>query len=200
MVAVSRSSLGHRSVVSRLELLRTTQDTIFFVLVIYTFPIFAALCAEIEVAMKVKNEHLAEIPHLGVLCVRSKSGEVFGLDTIALDREGVHQHRTKAPFVGIVTEPDMVVELAILQRLAPEVIVARGHFAEELPTLVHAHDTCADTRIKMLVRIGIAKAHIIVGKRRNGEDQAVIEHAHLHTRSHLQTMKTAVVGVCADGV
>ena len=75
------------------------------------------------------------------------------------------------PFVGIVTDTDMVVELAVLQRFAPEVIAARGHFAEKLPTLVHAHDTCANTRIKMLVRVGIAKAHIVIGERRNGEDQ-----------------------------
>ncbi len=47
----------------------------------------------------------------------------------------------------------------------------------------------------MLVRVGIAKAHIVIGERRNGEDQAVIEQAHLHTRSHLQTMEAAVVGV-----
>ena len=93
-----------------------------------------------------------------------------------------------------------MVELAVLQRLAPEVIAARGHFAEELPTLVHAHDTCANTRVEMLVRIGIAKAHIVIGERRNSKDQAVIEHAHLHTRSHLQTMKATVVGVGADGV
>ena len=150
--------------------------------------------------MEVENEHLAEVAHLGVLRVRRKGGEVFGLDAVALDGEGIHQHRTEAPFVGIVTKTDMVVELAVLQRLAPEVIAARGHFAEELPTLVHAHDTCANARIEMLVRVGIAKAHIVIGERRNGEDQAVIEHAHLHTRSHLQTMKTAVVGVCADGV
>ena len=32
----------------------------FFVLVVYTFAVFAALCAEIEVAMEVENEHLAE--------------------------------------------------------------------------------------------------------------------------------------------
>ena len=55
-------------------LFRTTQDTIFFIFVVDAFPIFAALGTEIEVAMKVENEHLAEIPHLGVLCVRSKSG------------------------------------------------------------------------------------------------------------------------------
>ena len=103
--------------------------------------------------MEIKNEHLAEIPHLGVLCVRSKGGEVFGLDAVALDGEGIHQHGTKAPFVGIVTDTDMMVELAILQRLAPEVIAARGHFAEELPTLVHAHETGADTWVEMLVRV-----------------------------------------------
>ena len=51
---------------------RTTQDTIFFVLIVDTFPIFAALCAEIEVAMKVENEHLAEISHFCVLCVRGE--------------------------------------------------------------------------------------------------------------------------------
>ena len=150
--------------------------------------------------MEVENEHLAEIPHLCVLCVRRKGGEVFCLDAVALDGEGIHQHRTEAPFVSIVAKSDMMVELAVLQRLAPEVIAARGHFAEELPTLVHTHNTCADTRIEMLVRVRIAKAHIVIGERRDGEDQAVIEHAHLHTRGHLQTMKTAVVGVCADGV
>ena len=95
------------------QLFRTTQDTIFFVLVIYTFPIFAALGTEIEVAMKVENEHLAEIPHLGVLCVRRKGGEVFCLDAVALDREGIHQHGTEAPFVGIVAKTDMMVELTL---------------------------------------------------------------------------------------
>ena len=182
-------------------LFRTTQDTIFFILVVDAL-IFACRGSrpEIEVAMEIENEHLAEIPHFGVLCVRSKGGEVFGLDAVALDREGIHQHRTETPFVGIVTKTNMMVELAVLQCFAPEVIAARGHFAEELPTLVHAHDTCADTRIEMLVRVRIAKAHIVISERRNGEDQAVIEHAHLHTRSHLQTMKTTVVSVCADGV
>ena len=53
-------------------LLRPTQDTVFFVLVVDTFAVFAALCAEIEVAMEIENEHLAEIPHLGVLCVRGE--------------------------------------------------------------------------------------------------------------------------------
>ena len=137
-------------------LFRTTQDTIFFIFVVDSLARIAALGTEIEVAMEIENEHLAEIPHLCVLCVRSKSREVFGLDAVALDREGVHQHRTETPFVGIVTKTDMMVELAILQRLAPEVIVARGYFAEELPTLVHAHDTCANARIEMLVRVGIA--------------------------------------------
>ena len=94
----------------------------------------------------------------------------------------------------------MVVELAVLQRFAPEIVAARGHFAEELPTLVHAHDTGANARIEMFVRVGIAKAHIVIGERRDGEDQVILQHAHLHTRSHLQTMKTAVVGVCAYGV
>ena len=147
--------------------------------------------------MEVENEHLAEVAHLGVLGVRCKGGEVFGFDAVALDGEGNHQHRTEAPFVGIVTKTNMMVELAVLQRFAPEVIAARGHFAEELPTFVHAHDTCANTRIEMLVRVGIAKRDVIIGERRDGEDQAVIEHAHLHTRSHLQTMKTTVVGVGA---
>ena len=63
---------------------------------------------EIEVAMEVENEHLAEVAHLRVLRVRRKGREVFGLDAIALDREGVHQHRTESPFVGIVTDTDMV--------------------------------------------------------------------------------------------
>ena len=120
--------------------------------------------------MEIENEHLAEIPHLGVLCVRSKSREVFGLNAVALDREGIHQHRTETPFVGIVSKTDMMVELAVLQRFAPQVIAARGYFAEELPTLVHAHDTGANARIEMLVRVGIAEAHIVIGERRNGED------------------------------
>ena len=94
----------------------------------------------------------------------------------------------------------MVVELAVLQRLAPEIVAARSHFAEELPTLVHAHDTGADARIEMLVRVGIAEAHVIIGERRDGEDQFVSQQAHLHTRSHLQPMETAVVGIGADGV
>ena len=181
-------------------LFRTTQDTIFFIFIVDSLAGVAALRTEIEVAMEVENEHLAEVAHLRVLGVRRKGGEVFGLDAVALDREGIHQHCTEAPFVGIVTKTDMMVELAVLQRLVPEVIAARGYFAEELPTLVHAHDTCANARIEMLVRVGIAEAHIVIGERRNGEDQAVIEHAHLHTRSHLQTMKTAVVGICAYGV
>ena len=103
--------------------------------------------------MEIKNEHLAEVAHLCVLRVRRKGGEVFGLDAVALDREGIHQHRTEAPFVGIVTKTDMMVELAVLQRLAPEVIAARGHFAEKLPTVVHTHETGADTRVEMLVRV-----------------------------------------------
>ncbi len=130
-------------------LFRTTQDTIFFVLVVDAFAVFAALRAEIEVAMKVENEHLTEIPHLSMLCVWSKGRKVFGLDAVALDGERIHQHGTEAPFVGIVTKTDMMVEFAVLQRLAPEVIVARGYFAEELPTLVHAHDTCANARIEI---------------------------------------------------
>ena len=63
--------------VIRAELFRTTQDTIFFVLVVDAFPIFAALGTEIEVAMEVENEHLAEIPHLGVLRVRRKGREIL---------------------------------------------------------------------------------------------------------------------------
>ena len=42
-------------------LFRTTQDTIFFVLIVDTFPIFVMLRTVIEVAMKVENEHLTEI-------------------------------------------------------------------------------------------------------------------------------------------
>ena len=125
--------------------------------------------------MEVENEHLAEVAHLCMLRVRRKGREVFGLDAVALDGEGIHQHGTEAPFVGIVTKTDMMVELAVLQRLAPQVIAARGHLAEELPTLVHAHDTCANTRIEMLVRVGIAKAHIVIGERRNREDQFVLQ-------------------------
>ena len=81
--------------------------------------------------MKVENEHLAEVAHLRVLRVRRKGREIFGLNAVALNREGVHQHGTEAPFVGIVTKTDMMVELTVLQRFAPEVIVARGHLAEE---------------------------------------------------------------------
>ena len=43
--------------------------------------------------MEIENEHLAEVAHLGVLCVRRKGGEVFGLDAVALDGEGIHQDR-----------------------------------------------------------------------------------------------------------
>ena len=136
-----------------LGLFCTTQDTIFFIFVIDSLAGIAALCTEIEVAMEVENERLAEVAHLRVLRVRRKGREIFGLDAVALDREGIHQHRTESPFVGIVTKTDMVVELAVLQRLAPEVIVARGYFAEELPTVVHTHETGADTRVEMLVRV-----------------------------------------------
>ena len=135
----------------------TTQDTIFFIFVVDALAGIAALRTEIEVTMEVENEHLAEVAHLCVLRVRRKGREVFGLNAISLDREGVHQHRTEAPFVGIVTDTDMVVELAVLQRFAPQVIAARGHLAEELPAVVHAHETGADTRVEMLVRVGIAK-------------------------------------------
>ena len=69
----------------------------------------------------------------------------------------------------------MVVELAVLQRFAPEVIAARGHLAEELPAVIHAHETGANTRIEMLVRVGIAKAHIVIGERRNRKDQFVLQ-------------------------
>ena len=55
-----------------MELFRTTQDTIFFVLVIDSLAGVAALGAEIEVAMEVENEHLAEVAHLRVLGVRRK--------------------------------------------------------------------------------------------------------------------------------
>ncbi len=170
------------AVAKRQGLFCATQDTIFFVLVVDTFSRVTALGSEIKIAMEVENEHLAEIPHLCVLCVRCKGREVFGLDAVALDRERIHQHCTEAPFVGIVTKTDMMVELAILQRLTPEVIVARGYFAEELPTLVHAHDTCANARIEMFVRIEIAKAYIVIGKRCDGEDQAVLQYTHLYAR------------------
>ena len=103
--------------------------------------------------MEVENEHLTEVAHLGVLCVRRKGREVFGLDAIALDGEGIHQHGTEAPFVGIVTKTNMMIELTVLQRLAPEVIAARGHLAEELPAVIHAHETGADTWVEMLVRV-----------------------------------------------
>ena len=47
--------------------------------------------------MEVENEHLAEIPHLCVLRVRSKGREVLGRSTVAFDGEGIHQHSTEAP-------------------------------------------------------------------------------------------------------
>ena len=56
----------------------TTQDTIFFIFVVDSFAGVAALCTEIEVAMEVENEHLAEVAHLGVLRVRRKGREIFG--------------------------------------------------------------------------------------------------------------------------
>ena len=54
------------------QLFRTTQDTIFFILVVDSLAGIAALCTEIEVAMEIKNEHLAEVAHLRVLRVRRK--------------------------------------------------------------------------------------------------------------------------------
>ena len=66
-------------------LFRTPQDTIFFIFVVDSFAGIAALDTEIEVAMEVENEHLAEVAHLRVLRVRRKGREVFGLDAIALD-------------------------------------------------------------------------------------------------------------------
>ena len=56
----------------------TTQDTSFFIFVVDSFAGIAMLGAEIKVAMEVENEHLAEVAHLGVLCVRRKGREVFG--------------------------------------------------------------------------------------------------------------------------
>ena len=53
-------------------LFRSTQNTIFLILVVDTFAVFAVLGTEIEVAMEVENEHLAEIPHLGLLRVRGE--------------------------------------------------------------------------------------------------------------------------------
>ena len=87
-----RDSRMYRSI-----LFCTTQDTIFFIFVIDSLAGIAALRTEIEVAMEVENEHLTKIPHLGVLRVRRKGREVFGLDAVALDGEGIHQHGTEAP-------------------------------------------------------------------------------------------------------
>ena len=67
------------------QLFRTTQDTIFFIFVVDSFAGIAALGTEIEVAMEVENEHLAEVAHLRVLRVRRKGREIFGLDAIAFD-------------------------------------------------------------------------------------------------------------------
>ena len=53
-------------------LFRTTQDTIFFIFIVDSFAGIAALRTEIEVAMEVENEHLAEVAHLRVLRVRRK--------------------------------------------------------------------------------------------------------------------------------
>ena len=55
----------------------TTQDTIFFIFVVDSLAGIAALRTEIEVAMEVENEHLAEVAHLRVLCVRSKGREIL---------------------------------------------------------------------------------------------------------------------------
>ena len=87
-----RDSRMYRSI-----LFRTTQDTIFFIFVVNALAGIAALRTEIEVAMESENEHLAEVAHLRMLRVRRKGREVFRLDAIALDGEGVHQHRTEAP-------------------------------------------------------------------------------------------------------
>ena len=58
-------------------LLCTTQDAIFFILVVDSFAGVVALRTEIEVAMEIKNEHLTEVAHLRVLCVRSKDGRLL---------------------------------------------------------------------------------------------------------------------------
>lgn len=42
-------------------LFRTTQDTIFFIFIVDSLAGIAALGTEIEVAMEIKNEHLAGI-------------------------------------------------------------------------------------------------------------------------------------------
>ena len=62
-----RDSRMYRSI-----LFCTTQDTIFFIFVIDSLAGITTLRTEIEVAMEVENEHLAEIAHLCVLCVRRK--------------------------------------------------------------------------------------------------------------------------------
>ena len=82
---IGRLCLGGESVIGRLELFRTTQDTIFFILIVDSLAGIAALRTEIEVAMEVENEHLAEVAHLRVLRVRRKGREIFGLDAIAFD-------------------------------------------------------------------------------------------------------------------
>ena len=66
-----RDSRMYRSI-----LFCTTQDTIFFIFIVDSLTGIAALRTEIEVAMEVENEHLAEIPHLRVLGVRcSEQGQ-----------------------------------------------------------------------------------------------------------------------------
>ena len=52
--------------------------------------------SEIKVAMEIENEHLAKIPHLGVLCVRSKSGGMptgNRRNTKNIEPDGIRQKR-----------------------------------------------------------------------------------------------------------
>ena len=54
------------------SLLRSTQDTAIFILVVDTLFALAALGSEIEIAMEVEDERLVEILHLCVLRIRRK--------------------------------------------------------------------------------------------------------------------------------
>ena len=53
-------------------LFRTTQDTIFFVLIVDTFPIFAALGTEIEIDVEIEHQYLAIVLHNGCVGSRGK--------------------------------------------------------------------------------------------------------------------------------
>ena len=120
--------------------------------------------------MEIEDERLVEILHFCVLCVWRKCRQVFRITAVAFDRERVHHHYAEAPFVLVIADADGMIKLAIFQSLAPKVVAPRSYIRMELPTVVHTHDTCTDTRIKVRVRVIITLRNIVVGKWGNRKD------------------------------